>query len=66
MQDEGDDDDRVEQLFNRARQAGAKAGSSSDLPEQGSKAFQGQGHTLGGGSVPVRVRLHTAKHADVM
>ncbi|EFJ44950.1 hypothetical protein VOLCADRAFT_109909 [Volvox carteri f. nagariensis] len=51
--EESDDDegDRVEALFNRARQAGARAGTSEDLPGQ-PKAFHGQGRTLGGGPVP--------------
>ncbi|GIL80837.1 hypothetical protein Vretimale_9445 [Volvox reticuliferus] len=48
------EDDRVEALFNRARQAGARAGTSADLPGQASKAFQGQGHTLGGGPFPTK------------
>ncbi|GLC43269.1 hypothetical protein PLESTB_001492100 [Pleodorina starrii] len=54
-EDESDDeegDDRIEALFNRARQAGAVAGTSADLPGQPGKSFQGQGHTLGGGPVP--------------
>ena len=43
-------------LFNRARQAGAAAGTAADLPGQPPRAFQGTGHTLGGGPVPVRRR----------
>ncbi|KAG2448631.1 hypothetical protein HYH02_006519 [Chlamydomonas schloesseri] len=52
-EDESDEeDDRVGALFNRARQAGAAAGTSADLPGQPARAFAGQGHTLGGGPVP--------------
>lgn len=47
-----EDDDRVQALFNRARQAGAAAGTSADLPGQESAAFKGTGYTLGGGPVP--------------
>ncbi len=53
MQESDEDDDRVQALFNRARQAGAAAGTSDDLPGQESAAFKGTGYTLGGGPVPV-------------
>ncbi|KXZ55366.1 hypothetical protein GPECTOR_3g495 [Gonium pectorale] len=51
-EEDEEDDDRIEALFNRARQAGASAGTSADLPGQQGRAFHGQGHTLGGGPVP--------------
>ncbi|GFR39767.1 hypothetical protein Agub_g251 [Astrephomene gubernaculifera] len=52
-EEDEEDDDQVGALFNRARQSGATAGTSADLPGQ-QKAFQGQGRTLGGGPVPTR------------
>jgi hypothetical protein len=52
-----DEGDRVGTLFNRAKQAGAVAGTSADLPGGGSKAFQGQGRSLTGPPQAVRIEL---------
>ena len=52
---QGNDHQAVEGLFERARQAGATAGTADDLrpaQEERSSAYQGRARTLAGGAEP--------------